>query len=560
MGRYKASDLSHALPAYTSGGDRGDVIFDPVSIDDVNVIMTGNSNDLGTLCTKDDSINFWAKYRPGAYGTISDRPTMVINQGTQYEEVVPNFRLNYGFSYMSGNTEYDRNINIQIYVDSNGVYHINSVNGSTDLTWNTTNISPWYEGLPDSKKFYRLTDFNNYWHTATCPYLDTSPSGNIVYNDYNTILSFTPIHSGLEDGSGNRLYLTLNDILFANSSTPYSPYYFGLLIKKTRSGNSSFYLLKTGCNLTVSGSYTNTGVQIFYENDAFTIVCNLSLFKDSNDNNIFLENDSINVRLVLTSAGYGIYNVPTGGDQSGAYSFTLQDGFCVRSTNLIKDYSYVSRTILRANITSSYANVYLKKITDTSIINAIKALDPALSQMGNVRVCQVIFDAYGSSNCIKAGIKVRVDNVHWASDDQRNYMTFNERYLKLDVKNQNGTVIGGENKWIAINTNTIYNFLPSTDVFIGTNETDNVTKSNGVINCCGGTGNTSNLPIIFNSSFNSNDIFAGSININGNIHSINDDDIYIVCPSDFDSDTNTITMKYYVDDQLIDTEWLDVNN
>lgn len=312
------------------------LITAPVSIADVKTVLGATSNDLGTLCGR-NNINMWARYRPTGGGCIKNRKK---ENGSNE---------NYNTLY---------NINVPL---------INASNFKNNLKW-SSNIT---------HSYYRLQDFNGYNHSAKSEFdnnmLKFYPTttyhnqSGIFYNcDAQLIVQLMPTNNA----NTNSAPQCWEDATEGMSIDTYSPLklenlsYNGIKINNHNAYDhmigvafiidNSTYLLSTGVTLNkIFGSASSVNIEIekayntdvvnlgtcYYGGQKFLLYLNLKGFNDIRNSNIFPTNGSnklIYSRIVLIWPEEGEANemfLQTDFDGNNVYSFELVPNFCSSGTN-----------------------------------------------------------------------------------------------------------------------------------------------------------------------------------------------------------------------------------
>lgn len=155
----------------------------PVSFSDVNQALGTSHTDLGSLC-KDSHINRWAKYKP-VVKDLLDTTSQLANDKTWLSSATwwKGTNGNCGITFTTYSTIAAARA---VIVDGANVWNYTKPAGGS--------ISP-----------YRLTDFNQYYHTAPCP--TTSVGASDAQLQAGAILTVT-VATSINDG----LSLKLNDV------------------------------------------------------------------------------------------------------------------------------------------------------------------------------------------------------------------------------------------------------------------------------------------------------------------------------------------------------------
>lgn len=177
-------------------------ITKPVSIYDVQRAVGNSSPDLATLC-KANTVNMWARYKPET--AVTGLVTLGIPPITLQERTLNGYgiecRSNAGVGSIS--TLVDR-LRAGTAVDC--------------FTYKKpfgTIASP-----------YRLTDFENYWHSAPVPIrAPYNPTDTLGVTQQGTLQLYYYV-----DIEGSTYGLGLKDLRFQSDSQQLSEYYFGILI------------------------------------------------------------------------------------------------------------------------------------------------------------------------------------------------------------------------------------------------------------------------------------------------------------------------------------------
>ena len=334
----------------------GNTIVEPVSIADLQTILSSGDNSVKNLC-QNQNIRMWAKFRPVEFksrGRVGDNWVKQIPDVTTTSEAYSRASVAYGIScvpvwasrslhamtnFWSGyNTAY---ANIPSTIDKDGNTQIQTIPSG----------GYWQMSLPTSVG--RLTDFvskNNpsakgYFHGAKEPIggisnisIEITPAGYLT-------LSFTKNEEGVSDG----LTVTYEDLVscgmlygFPNNANIYN-YYFGVaLVKLNSSGQptSTVYVLTQN---TTMASFQAMGASV-------TGIVTDDSFEGSYAVWPFISN------VVLRGNNY-----------SGDYYRFLTSDYSSCTTIALYDKEYVSITIRWAHVNVSVLAAYISPNHATTI-------------------------------------------------------------------------------------------------------------------------------------------------------------------------------------------------
>ena len=194
----------------------------PVSIYDVQRAIGQSSPDLATLC-KANTVNIWARYKPET--AVTGLVTLGIPPITLQERTLNSYGISVEVTQVS-----------TIFRPL-----VDRLRASTAIDCFTykkpfgTIASP-----------YRLTDFENYWHSAPVPIQGApyNPTDTLGVTQQGTLQLYYYV-----DIEGSTYGLGLKDLRFQSDSQQLSEYYFGILIY-----NSTTYAAATQDHKIGSGS------------------------------------------------------------------------------------------------------------------------------------------------------------------------------------------------------------------------------------------------------------------------------------------------------------------
>lgn len=204
----------------------------PVSIYDVQRALGLSNTDVGTLVIAND-VNMWAKYKPET--AVSGLTTLGVQPITLQQRDLNGYGIEAKMSDGVGS--------ISTLVD-----RLRAGTASNPFTYKKpygTIASP-----------YRLTDFDNYWHTAPCPIrAPYNPTDILGVTQQGTLQLYYYV-----DIIGSDFGLGLKDLRIENDTNQLSEYYFGVLIYNANNYAAATQQTKMGTTQQEGLDVTLTGV------------------------------------------------------------------------------------------------------------------------------------------------------------------------------------------------------------------------------------------------------------------------------------------------------------